>query len=262
MNCPLCGASDLAAETDRYLRCPQCELLTQRTPPASLAIEESDARYGHDILSSDRRWLAMIAEAGPPVRSVLDLGAGNGGFVGFAQQEGWDAHGLEASPDLVRRGQQAGWPVQLADIDTWEAVAGRRFGVVRIWFVLEHIRQPGRLLQEAQHALLPGGLLAAAVPNDAGWLSRRVMHSESDRFWEHPLHLHHFPPFGLERWLEGRGFELVLAEAGRPTELMRGGTLPLSEAWERVRERDPELCRLFYKLGVGRNRELLLRLKA
>jgi len=105
----------------------------------------------------------------------------------------------------------------------------------------------------------PGGLLLVAIPNDGGWLSRLVMKSPEDRFWEDALHLNHFPPFGLERWIESLGFTLEIAEATRPTELMRGGTLPLYETWEAARTLDPALSRLFYKLGVGRGREMAFR---
>jgi len=257
VTCLLCGAAELDLESERYSACRSCGTLSQRVPPARVAVEESEARYTHDIFPSDRRWLSLLEEAAPPERTLLDLGAGNGAFVGLAQEQGWRARGLEGSSAMVRRAVAAGWPLEVADIDLWGADG--EFGVVRLWFVLEHLRLPGRLLGEACRAVRPGGLLAVAVPNDANWLSRRLMESKTDRFWEHPLHLHHFPPFGLEDWLTARGFERVVAEAGRPSELMRGGHLPLIETWEQVREWNPALCRLFYHLGVGRTREMIFR---
>ncbi|MBZ5500280.1 MAG: class I SAM-dependent methyltransferase [Acidobacteriia bacterium] len=257
--CPLCDAPGLFAETVGYFRCPSCATLTQRVPPARLALEESEARYAHGIASVERRWLGLITSADPVRRTVLDLGAGDGAFVGLARQEGWEACGLEGSPAMVARARAQEWAVDLGDVDEW-AAPDKSFGVIRLWFVLEHIRYPGRLLREARRSLVPGGLLVVGIPNDANWLSQRLMRTAEDRFWEHPLHLHHFPPFGMEEWLQRLGFEIVVAEAGRPSELMRGGNLPLYETWERVREQDPTLSRLFYRLGVGRTRELIFRL--
>jgi SAM-dependent methyltransferase len=144
-------------------------------------------------------------------------------------------------------------------LDEWAAEEAGYYRVVRLWYVLEHIRQPGRLLRQALKVLRDGGLLVVGVPNDAGQLSRRLMRAPEDRFWEHTLHLHHFPPFGLEEWIRGLGYDLILGEASRPAELMRGGSLPLNETWEEAREAVPELCRIFYKLGVGRGRELIFR---
>ena len=257
MPCLLCGSAELVLETERYVACRTCGTLSQRHQPSRVAFDESDTRYAHEVSPEERRWLSLIEAASPAERTLLDLGAGNGSFVGLARQAGWQARGLEGSSTMVARAVEAGWPLEVADVDDWHAAG--RVAVVRIWFVLEHVCQPGRLLVEASRALGPGGLLVVAVPNDAGWLSRRVMQSEADRFWEHPIHLHHFPPFGLEAWLGQQGFDLVLGEAGRPTELMRGGTLPLHEAWEQARESNPKLSRIFYQLGVGRTREMIFR---
>lgn len=163
-------------------------------------------------------------------------------------------NGVEASAAMVQDARSRGCDVHCADLDEWTSGGG--FDVVRLWFVLEHVRRPGRLLAEGMRSLATRGLLVIAVPNDAGWLSRRVMTSPEDRFWEHPLHLHHFPPFGLERWVESHGYSIEIGESGRPAELMLGGTLPLCQVWDETRAVRPGLSRLFYQLGVGRTREI------
>ncbi len=226
-----------------------------------MPFEESAARYAHAITPPELRWLDLLeSQWGALPRRLIDLGAGDGGFVQAAGARGWAATGLEGSVEMVEIARSAGRLVSLCDLDEWK-FDGAPVSAVRLWFVLEHVRRPGQVLRELPQALSPGGLLLIGVPNDANWLSRRVMRDETDRFWEHPVHLHHFPPFGLERVLGTLGFEPVVAESGRPTELMRGGSLPLYETWERVRAADPELSRLFYQLGVGRTREMLLRKK-
>ena len=257
--CALCESPKIERETDSYLVCPACGTLSQVDPKESPLSDIPDDIYHHEATSPDKRWLSLTLErAGRPGR-LLDLGCGNGAFTGLAREAGWEVRGVEKNPASVSAARELGLDVEEADLDEWTAPGGERFDAVRIWYVLEHVRQPGRLIKQAETALKPGGLMLIAVPNDAGWLSRRVMESPDDRFWEHPLHLHHFPPFGLEEWLGKIGFELILAEATRPTELMRGGKLPLLQAWEKAREAAPELCRVFYRLGVGRGRELLLR---
>lgn len=258
-HCCLCGGGSLQSESPGYSSCRDCGAISQSPPPASIQFQES-VRYEHQVQPSELRWLQLVEEQNPPARTLIDLGAGDGGFVEAASLRGWEASGLEGSPEVVASARAAGRPIVHQDLDAWMHT-GPRAGVVRLWFVLEHVRRPGHILEQARAALLPGGLLLVAVPNDANWLSRRVMRDDNDCFWEHPLHLHHFPPYGLEDLLKARGFELVIAEAGRPTELMRGGNLPLHETWERIRALDPSLSRLFYQLGVGRSRELLLRLR-
>ena len=257
--CPLCGGPRLVHESATFVRCEDCGTLTRAVPAQRVPFEESAKRYAHPVQPPELRWLDLLSGHlghAPPV--LLDLGAGDGGFVQAACERGWKASGLEGSLEMVELARSQGRPVALCDLDDW-VFDGAPVSAGRLWFVLEHVRRPGRVLRQLHRALSPGGLLVLGIPNDANWLSRRLMRDAADRFWEHPVHLHHFPPFGLEQWLAGQGFELLVAESGRPTELMRGGSLPLYETWERIRSVDPELSRLFYTLGVGRTRELLLR---
>jgi SAM-dependent methyltransferase len=257
--CCLCGSTALKDEFPRYRTCIDCGTLTQFPLPEAIPFEES-MRYEHAIQPSELRWFPLLEELNPPMRSLLDLGAGNGCFVEAANQCGWGALGLEGSPGMVNHARTAGIDVRLQDLDYWHH-EGPQFGVVRIWFVLEHVRYPGHVLKQALRSLPPGGLLLLCIPNDANWLSRRLMKNDDDRFWEHPLHIHHFPPFGLEHWLQQQGLDLAIGESGRPTELMRDGDLPLFQTWERIRALDPSLSRLFYQLGVGRSREMIFRLR-
>ena len=258
MTCLLCGEPHPAPIWPNYVQCPMCDTITRLVPGDS---PFGNAAYGRPPNAADARWLGLL-ERHQTTGRLLDLGCGNGSFLHVARTRGWQTAGVEREPSLARDAQNLDLSVVEGDIDEWTPPEPERFNVVRLWFVLEHVRAPGRLLRAALESLRPGGLLMLAVPNDAGWLSRAVMKHPDDRFWEHPLHLHHFPPFGLEQWLDRLGFDLVLAEAGRPTELMRGGTLPLCETWEKVRNWDASLSELFYKLGVGRSREMLLRVRA
>lgn len=253
--CPLCDGGGLVPETARYLCCPACGTLTQVTGEASVLSDPVDYARGQN--PADHRWLSLLSTL-TEGRRLFDVGCGSGAFVEVASAAGWQATGFDSDRRLIGLAGHLGDKVEALDAQHWNPVDDS-YDVVRLWFVLEHVQFPGRLLRRAIGALRSNGLLQVAVPNDAGWLSRRVMASPDDRFWEHPLHLHHFAPFGLERWLEAQGCEHEVLEAGRPTELMRGGSLPLDETWEAVRRIDPSLSRLFYQLGVGRSREMIWR---
>lgn len=260
--CLLCGGDDLELETADYVRCPACLTISQRSPSERAKRETAPETYEHGVSQVDHRWLRLISEQFDQLskdRSMLDLGCGNGAFIGLAAEQGWRVTGVEESEYLAARGEEAGLDIERKSLEQWAQGQGGSYDVVRLWYVLEHVNRPGEILRAAVNTLKPGGLLVIAVPNEAGWLSRLVMKSEDDRYWEHPLHIHHYPPFGLERHIESLGCETVLAEASRPTDLMRNANLPLNETWEQAREKVPELCRIFYQLGVGRGREIIFR---
>ena len=71
--------------------------------------------------------------------------------------------------------------------------------------VLEHVPDPAALLAAVHRRLLPGGVLAAVLPNAAS-LTRRLL----GRRWPHyaPEHLFFWTPAALRRQLAAAGFEV------------------------------------------------------
>jgi SAM-dependent methyltransferase len=144
-----------------------------------------------------------------PRGRLLDVGCGAGYFLDAARETGWDVRGVELSPTAARVGREqlrldifqgtlaeAGFP------DNW-------FDVVTLFEVVEHLRDPGAVLADAQRILKPGGLLAVQVPNDQvayrTWLSR-----PDNRWWViPPLHLFYFTDRALRRWLEALGMDVA-----------------------------------------------------
>jgi 2-polyprenyl-3-methyl-5-hydroxy-6-metoxy-1,4-benzoquinol methylase len=53
--------------------------------------------------------------------------------------------------------------------------AGRAFDCVNFGNVLEHVREPVRLLNAARRMLKPGGLLRVAVPNDFSRVQKALL---------------------------------------------------------------------------------------
>jgi 2-polyprenyl-3-methyl-5-hydroxy-6-metoxy-1,4-benzoquinol methylase len=104
----------------------------------------------------------------PPGARVLDIGCGQGELVRLLVTDGFDARGIDVSPEQVRIAHDAGLDrVELGDFhallsepaDTWDAVVATD--------VLEHLTRDEvmRTFEEVRRALRPGGVFVARVPN-------------------------------------------------------------------------------------------------
>lgn len=148
----------------------------------------------------------LVGETARP-RRALDIGCGDGEFLGVLQQLGWDCHGTELTEVTARRASGVGGLRIRTGALSADAYPHRHFDVVSLWHVLEHLPDPDRTLRECASWLADGGLLLLAVPNLDSWQARLFRGA-----WFHldpPFHLHHFAPRSLARALAGAGFEIV-----------------------------------------------------
>lgn len=130
-------------------------------------------------------------ENGPGGGLLIDVGAGDGGFVAWARSLGYDAHGLELNPAQVEKAQKAGRPViclPVENMSAWLAERGTP-SVITLWHVLEHVADPVALLRNLRLSAGPGTQLVVAVPSDRFFLARRGARPITD-----------FPPHHLTRW--------------------------------------------------------------
>lgn len=154
----------------------------------------------------NRYRMRSVLEQFPSQGSVLDFGCGSGLFLHEMKQLGFDITGIEfneATAEVARR------LVGKTKIIThnWEtALAGRKFDVVTIWHVLEHIGQPIRLLKSCRTFLKPTGLLVVEVPN---WHSivRRLFKSSYYDIGV-PVHLTFYSWQTLTKALNKSGFTI------------------------------------------------------
>lgn len=150
----------------------------------------------------DRRFRHM---PGPGIAapSVLDIGCGNGGFLHLARSAGWTAHGVDPDPEAVSICNREGLDVRVADLSELEAEQ-RRFDLLTLSHVLEHLHDPVAALATCFRLLKPGGRLWLETPNVSSFGHRRF-----GRHWyalDPPRHLVLFNWPSLSHVLAGAGF--------------------------------------------------------
>jgi 2-polyprenyl-3-methyl-5-hydroxy-6-metoxy-1,4-benzoquinol methylase len=159
----------------------------------------SDPEYlsGHEARALQMRWLiGKIVEAHHDARTLLDVGAGVGLLVEEAGRCGLDAVGVEPSRALVDYGRVAHQVTLLQGVLPHPGLAGRRFDVVAVVDVLEHVTDPVALLRHCLDMLNPGGVILVVTP-DVGSLMASVMGS---RWWHFRLaHVGYFSSASMAR---------------------------------------------------------------
>ena len=134
-----------------------------------------------------------------------------GHFLTVAQEAGYLVEGTELSDDGAARCRSKGFPVyqgQLGELDFGD----KKFDIITIWHVLEHVPNPCEVLRKIYSLLKPGGIFVVAVPNEENKLfKRRIRSNKSGHPFgllslEGEIHLTHFQPSTLFRFLRSSGF--------------------------------------------------------
>jgi SAM-dependent methyltransferase len=180
-----------------------------RTPPRSPGATPSSRtratspRRRGDVRSA-ARLRALVAAGAPPRGPWLDVVCSSGVFLDVVTAAGAEAWGVEPSAwlaEIARRGH--GDRVRCAPLEG-AALPAEAFGVVTLWYVLEHVPDPRGFLALARRHLVPGGLLALKVPARDSYVARALRGR-----WPLllPEHLHYFTRPSLRALLREAGLE-------------------------------------------------------
>ena len=153
---------------------------------------------------------------------VLDVGCGWAQALLFFKDKGMNCYGFDPAPEAIEYGLSKGLNVKHAGMDNMDVFGGKKFDVVMLMNVLEHLGDPIQVIEEIQQkVLVPGGVIVIDVPNEFNnfQTAGRDTHNLDDWWVAPPGHLNYFSPETLDNLLKGCNFEPVLAEASFPLEM-------------------------------------------
>ncbi len=135
--------------------------VSDTAPPAS--------RYDYDVLPGEPTVQAKVLALVPDGCRVLDLGCAAGALDRPLADRGCRVTGVEMDPIAAKAAGEWCDEVIVADLDGFEPdlLGDRRFDAIVAADVLEHLRDPGRLLTALRSSLAPGGHLVTCIPNVA-----------------------------------------------------------------------------------------------
>ena len=223
--CNLCGQRQFkSVEEDqqpfKVLKCLNCSLVFVHPHPPSVELEShyDDGYYDEWISKQKARRLKMWQKRLEKITKfksggyLLDVGCGEGAFLGLAQKKEWQVSGTELSAFAAHYASKT-LNTDIFCGDLLSVHFGENFfDVVTMWHVLEHVNDPKKYLSEIHRILKPGGLFVLAVPNvnnlvfqSAFWIARGRRLKLFTK-GEKEIHLYHFSPVTLRRYLEEAGF--------------------------------------------------------
>jgi SAM-dependent methyltransferase len=170
----------------------------------SLPPEESET---HARVAWIKQKISELEQAGLLVaasrtKRLLDVGGATGVFAYVFRDAGWDCHVVD--PAETGRFIEADFGIPYHQGSYRPAMAGGKFDLITLIFVLEHLRDPRNLLAAVFADLCSTGLLYIEVPDAAAF---RLKSPDDDIF--NSCHLWMFDPVSIVRLLADGGFQVM-----------------------------------------------------
>lgn len=217
----VCGSTAVQAEERHGIplwRCPSCGVLRQEVhlTLTELAhwyrVQYYRGIYKHTV---EHDWdVARVRQAAyhlPAGIKLLDVGAGNGAFVGVMREAGVDAWGQDLA-------EQSDGPYVYVGALEDVAFPTDEFDVVTVHDVLEHVPDPVLFLAEIRRVLKPGGKLIVDFPNF--WTASGRHH------WKLIEHLWYFTPDEVHQLLQTAGFTVKNSRVPIPSKVVFTAEVP------------------------------------
>ena len=138
--------------------------------------------------------------------SILDIGCGEGNFLSYLDSKKFDKTGIEINNEGYKATKIKGINVFNQDISGVN-FDGKKFDVISLWHVLEHIKEPKLLFENIKKNLNNNGIVIFQIPNTGS-----IGFKYGKKNWFHmdsPRHLMLYNIKSVKKLCELTGFKIV-----------------------------------------------------
>jgi SAM-dependent methyltransferase len=174
--------------------------------------------------------LKFLSGSGRPLR-ILDVGTAHGYLGEILKAQGHSLVGIEQDPAAAERARSYYDYVHVANIEDFEFPYCREFDYILFADVLEHLRDPGVVLQRSLLTLKPRGEIIVSLPNIANIVIRLSLLAGRFEYGERGIldrtHLRFFTLAGVRMLLQEASCRIIEVV---PTPLPVQLVFPISES--------------------------------
>ncbi len=139
-------------------------------------------------------------------KKILDIGCAYGFFLKRAKTMGFISIGIEIEKNAVCYSKTK-LKIKTLQADFLKYKFKEKFNVITLWYVIEHFKNQGIIINKIKTILKPGGLLCLSVPNGNGpfyWFNKKqwLETHPDDHFFDYSLK-------GIKIFLKKNGFKLI-----------------------------------------------------
>ncbi|SVD92673.1 uncharacterized protein METZ01_LOCUS445527, partial [marine metagenome] len=157
----------------------------------------------HTFRKVFKRWLKKEKITPSPEKKLLDIGCAGGAFLKVANDLDFQVVGVEPSSYLCDFGQKKYNLDLRPGILQDQRFNDNEFDIISMWDVIEHLDQPGKVLEEIHRILKPDGKLIINYPEYDSW-PRKLLGYKWPFFLS--VHLYYFTPKTMCHLLKNYGF--------------------------------------------------------
>lgn len=143
------------------------------------------------------QWKYNLINSRKEKGAILDYGCGTGAFIHHMAKKNWEAVGIEPSDTARTRAEQLPAKKTLLLYKKLGDIPEKKFDVITLWHVLEHIPNPDQLIGSLKQKLNKNGLIFVAVPNHK---SHDAQHYRNHwAAYDVPRHFWHFSQSNIRK---------------------------------------------------------------
>lgn len=204
--CLICESDSLeylkGFEKDHLVRCRQCSFVFSRLRPTQDELNQTYSAYQRGSNAPTTATLQKLRARAKSlcektnVRTVLDVGCGDGHFLAIFSEMGCRTYGTEFDSESAKVAKSKGAIMLEGGLTPRLCVGISGFDVIIFTEVIEHINNPRPVLEHFYQLLNPGGLLFITTPNFDGL--ERYMLGPSWGMIKYPEHIAYYSPRTLD----------------------------------------------------------------